>query len=276
VTIFAAPLEVQLGTRPCLAQVVWVAAENIIVTNVRLVIRVHCRQGVTRAQWWRPKMKTKAHLVGVSTMLAFCIVFFLSCLTLVVGSASSQAIASGPEAPWREYVDQQYQFAFQFPADWKIEKDPPPGEAGEVRVLVGHPTKAIRVMVIVDQVGKSYTKRQFELSPTRDAVVEELIERTIDQVYKKTSRDIGAERMIVAEKRAVPSNAGIKFYIATVNIIKGTGVMGASGIHILPFEKPYMVSFLMSTPADQTATSDNEIIKNVFDSFHILGEPPIK
>jgi hypothetical protein len=219
-------------------------------------------------------MKTKAHLVGISTMSTFGIVF-LSCLTLVVGSASSQAIASRPEAHWREYVDQQYQFAFQFPADWKIEKNPPPREAGEVRVLVGHPTKAIRVMVIVDQIGKSYTKRQFELSPSHDAVVKELIEWTLDQVYKKTSRDIGAERMMVAEKRAVPSNAGIKLYIATANIT-GTGVIGTSGIHIMPFEKPYMVSFLMTTPVGQTSTSDNAIIKNAFDSFHILGEPPIK
>jgi hypothetical protein len=102
-----------------------------------------------------------------------------------------------------------------------------------------------------------------------------LIEWTIDQVYKKSSRDIGAERMMVAEKRAVPSNAGIKLYIATANTT-GTGVIGTSGIHIMPFEKPYMVSFLMTTPVGQTSTSDNEIIKNVFDSFHILGEPPIK
>jgi len=30
------------------------------------------------------------------------------------------------EAPPREYVDVQYNFAFQFPAGWKLEKNPPP------------------------------------------------------------------------------------------------------------------------------------------------------
>lgn len=179
------------------------------------------------------------------------------------------------EAPPREYVDHQYQFAFQFPADWKVEKNPPPGEAGEVRAIVRHPTKPMRVMAMVSRIGKTLTKGQFESSPNRDAVVEAMMEWTIEQVYKKTSRDISADRMIVSEKQVQPSDAGIRFYISTAHI-KGNVAMLMAGIHIVPFEKPYIVTFTMMTPVDRTATADNETITRVFNSFHVLGERPIK
>ncbi len=179
------------------------------------------------------------------------------------------------EAAPREYVDHQYQFAFQFPADWKIEKNPPPGEAGEFRAIVRHPTKPMQVMATVGHLGKTLTKRQFESSPNRDAAVEAMMELSLEQVYKKTSRDIGADRMIVSEKRVLPSDAGIKFYISTAHI-KGNVTTLVAGMHIVPFEKPYVVIFTMVTPVDPTATADNETITRVFNSFHVLGEQPIK
>jgi hypothetical protein len=188
--------------------------------------------------------------------------------------ATAWPLHSLAEAPLREYVDHQYQFAFQFPADWKLEKNPPPGEAGEVRAIIRHPTKPMRVMAMVGDIGKTITKREFESSPNRDAMVEGMIELSLEQ-YRKTSRDIGAERMIVSEKRMVPSDAGIKFHISTAHI-KGKVTMLMAGIHILPFEKPYLVTFTMITPVDRTATKDNETITRVFNSFHVLGERPIK
>lgn len=178
----------------------------------------------------------------------------------------------GEDSP-REYVDHQYQFWFQFPADWKFEKNPPPGEAGEIRVIVRHPTKPMRVVATVGQIGKSLTRQQLESSPNRDAAVAAMMELSVEQVYKKTSRDIGAERMIVSEKQVRPSEAGIRFYISTGHI-KGNATILVAGIHIVPFEKPYMITFTMITPVDRTATADNEIITRVFNSFHLLGEQP--
>jgi hypothetical protein len=52
--------------------------------------------------------------------------------------------------------------------------------------------------------------------------------------------------------------------------------MLVAGIHIVPFEKPYMVTFTMITPVDRTATADNEIITRIFNSFHLLGERPTR
>lgn len=189
--------------------------------------------------------------------------------------ATAWPFCSVAEAPPKEYVDHQYQFAFQFPADWKIEKNPPPGEAGEVRVIFRHPTKPMRVMAMVGDIGKTITKRQFESSPNRDAVLEAMMEWTVEQIYKKTSRDIGAERMIVSEKQVQPSDAGIRFYISAAHI-KGKVPIVTAGIHIVPFAKPHVVTFLMIIPADPTATKDNETITRVFNSFHVLGERPIK
>lgn len=191
-----------------------------------------------------------------------------------VGLAAPTEGGAAAEAPPREFVDHQYQFAFQFPPDWKFEKNPPPGEAGEVRAIVRHPTKPMRVMAMVGGIAKTITKRQFESSPNRDAVVEGMMQLSLGQ-YKKTSRDIGAERMIVSENRMMPSDVGIKFYISTAHI-KGKVTMLMAGIHIVPFEKPYMVTFTMITPVDRTATKDNETITWVFNSFHVLGERPIK
>ncbi|MBI4190996.1 MAG: hypothetical protein HY525_10720 [Betaproteobacteria bacterium] len=175
----------------------------------------------------------------------------------------------------REYVDHQYQFGFQFPAQWKFEKNPPPGEAGEIRAIVRHPTKPMRVMATVGQIGKSLTRQQFESSPNRDAAVTAMMELSVEQIYKKASREIGAERMIVSEKKVQPSDAGITFYISTGHIKHNATILMA-GIHVVPFEKSYMVTFTMITPVDKTATEDNETITRVFNSFHLLGERPIR
>lgn len=198
-------------------------------------------------------------------------------MILVLGLlvATAGPFRSVAESPPKEYVDNRYQFAFQFPADWKIEKNPPPGEAGEVRALIRHPTKPMHVMALVGDLGKTITKRQFESSPNRDAVVEAMMEFTVEQAYKKTFRDIGAERIIVSEKRVLPSDTGVQFYISTGNI-KGNAVILVAGVHIVPFEKPYMITFMMITPVDRNATKDNETITRVFNSFHILGERPLK
>jgi hypothetical protein len=122
-------------------------------------------------------------------------------------------------------------------------------------MTIRHPIKPMRVMATIGHIGRTLTKQQFESSPNRDAVVEGMMELSIEQVYKKTSRDMGAEQMIVSEKRVRPSDAGISFYISTAHI-KGNVTILMAGIHLVPFEKPYMITFTMMTPVDRTATKD--------------------
>jgi hypothetical protein len=100
-------------------------------------------------------------------------------------------------------------------------------------------------------------------------VVEAVMELSVEQVYKKTSRDIGAQQMFVSEKRVQSSDAGIKFYISTAHI-KGDVVMLMAGIHIIPFEKPYMVTFTMIAPVDRTATKDRRPLRESSTRFKSL------
>lgn len=128
-------------------------------------------------------------------------------------------------------------------------------------------------MALVGHIGRSITKEQFENSPNRDTMLTRMIEFTVDQVYKKASRDIGASSMIVSEKRPLASDVGIKFYIATGSVVEN-GMVGVAGIHVIPFEKDYMVTFLMIHPVNPKATAENETMTQVFNSFHLIGEPP--
>jgi hypothetical protein len=194
------------------------------------------------------------------------IILFVGLLVVTVWPFRSVA-----EISPMEYVDHQYGFAFQFPADWKVEKNFPPGEAGETRAIIRHPTKPMRVAAMVGEIDSTITKHQFESNPNREAAIEAMIALSVEQVYKQASRDIGADRMIVAEKRIRPSNAGVKFYISTLHIKENLPILIA-GTHVVPYEKPYMVIFMMTTLVDKSAEEDNKTIARVFNSFHIIGE----
>lgn len=188
------------------------------------------------------------------------------------GSSPPSSVESQPRIV--EYVDNEYSFAFQFPSDWKLEKSPSPGEAAGVRLMVRHPAKPMWVVVTVGDIGESMTREQFESSPNREAAVAGMIESTVE-LYKKTSRDVGATQMIISEKRTLPSNVGVKFYISTAHRTSA-GMMTVAGVHILPFGKTHMIAFMMVAPLERAATKDNETIANVFNSFHVLGEKPSK
>lgn len=173
-----------------------------------------------------------------------------------------------------EYEDNQYDFAFQFPQDWKLQKTPTANEYGEIRAIVKHPTRPVYAEVIVNKVGKVVTKEQYESNPNRDAIVSAFMEFTVDQIYKKTSRDIGADRLVVAKKEIMPSSVGIEFYISTMQV-KDDVPITVFGIHAVPFDKPYMLAFIVVSPLDKTKIADNDAVTKMFNSFHVMGERPV-
>lgn len=191
-----------------------------------------------------------------------------------------------PAAPWLPgqlwgqdgpltYIDHVYSFSFQFPKNWKMQKVPAAGDAGEVRVYVKHPTNPMYVVALVGLLRNSVDRQQFLRNTQRDMLVATMIEFTVEQVYQKTSKHIGAERMVVADQRPLPSTGGIRFYIATAHFKKGDPIIVA-GFYVIPFGKPYMVTLLMFAPADKTATQDNAEVTRVFNSFHVEGESPVQ
>ena len=205
----------------------------------------------------------------------------ICCLLAVLASArvAAQQPSSGAAPKIFEYTDNQYRYSFQYPSDWKIQPTPPQGEAGEVRVVVQSATKRSQVIASVGTIGKGLTREQFENSPNRDAAVNAMIDVTVERVYKNLQRSIEVESTIVNQRRALPSDVGIKFYIGTSNIVSGKsgkGVIGVAGTHIIPFGKEYMVNFLMITRVDPKATEENATLTNVFNSFHVVGERPTR
>lgn len=82
---------------------------------------------------------------------------------------------------------------------------------------------------------KSISRKQFEISPKRDAVVEALIDLTVEHIDKKMSESVGASHSRVAERRALASDVEIEFYITMVYSIPGRSVLGVSGIHVVPY-----------------------------------------
>lgn len=200
-------------------------------------------------------------------------------VVLAVLPVAAQQPPSGAAPQIVEYTDNQYNYTFQYPSDWKIQPTPPPGEAGEVRVVVQSATKRSQVIATVGTIGKGLTREQFENSPNRDAAVNAMIDLTVERVYRNLQRTIGVESTIVTERRALPSDVGIKFYISTSNIVigkSGKGVIGVAGTHIIPFGRNYMVNFVMITRVDPKATEEHETLNNVFNSFHVAGERPAR
>ena len=184
-------------------------------------------------------------------------------------SANDKTDFNKEAATFTEYVDDEYGYAFHYPSDWVMQKTPEGNEIGEVRVLLLSARGTITVTV--GHFGNSVTREQLNDSPYRDAFVEQVIDLTIEQVYRKSSRKLKASNMVITEKRTLPSDTGILFYIKTTFSTNEGIPMSVSGIHAMPFGKDYIIGFLMITGLKK----ENETLRSAFNSFHLIGEQPI-
>ena len=158
------------------------------------------------------------------------------------------------DASTTEYADSQYRFMFRFPADWQREKVPTPGEGGEVRLAAKSATRPIFVLAIVSPIETAITREEFERRPDRDTLVEELIRRTLDQVYGKMSRALSASRLVVDETKRRASDPGVGFSIHTTHTTP-EGATTVAGTHVIPFGEPYVITLLVvARAAGATAT----------------------
>lgn len=221
---------------------------------------------------------SKFHIFTIGRFIEPCeqylrIFDHLLIVSIIVFCALVSPVASS-ELPPIEYTDNQYGYAFQFPADWKLQKTPPPNEIGETRVVVKSP-RGDHVTVAVGMLDKAISKRAFQSNPKRRQMVDAMIDFTIEQVYKKTSRDVGATRMMVADRSVLPSEVGIMFYINTVHFVGDKVLVIVTGIHAIPFDENHLISFVMTGPVNPSAKRENEACQKVFQSFHLSGEKPV-
>ncbi|HEX9880273.1 MAG TPA: hypothetical protein VGB25_08780 [Candidatus Binatia bacterium] len=169
-----------------------------------------------------------------------------------------------------EYTDNKYNYSFQFPSNWKTQQIAGEDDFGEIRVLLQGP-RASSIMVLVDALGKSVNRSEFLKDPNQQALVTQMVNFTIDQTYRKSSKRMSASKMIVVEKQIRPSNVGIKYYISTLHYINGIP-LGLAGIHTIPFGQDHVIGFLMSSILDEQTMENNATYKRIFNSFHLIGE----
>ncbi len=173
-----------------------------------------------------------------------------------------------------EYTDNEYNYTFKFPSDWTEKEVVEHDELGEVRVLLQGP-RASSIMVLVNTLGKGrkISKEHFNSIPNRNSFVNQMINFTVDQIYRTTSKKMNASKMIVVERQIRPSESGIKFYISTLHFINDVP-LGLAGIHTIPFGQDHVIGFVMSSILDSRTMEDNETFKHIFNSFRLIDEGP--
>ncbi len=171
-----------------------------------------------------------------------------------------------------EYTDNEYNYTFKFPSDW-VERDVvEQSESGDIRILLQGP-RANSIMVLVNSLGpgREISKDHFESIPNRNTFVEQMINYTVNQIYRSTSLKMNASRMIVVEKQIRPSETGIRFYISTLHFVNDVP-LGLAGIHTIPFGEDHIIGFVMSSILDSQTMDDNETFKQIFNSFRLINE----
>jgi hypothetical protein len=129
-------------------------------------------------------------------------------------------------------------------------------------------------MAIVGNIGKSVTRQAYESVPNQDAITQEMIDLTVEQ-YKKMSKNFNATSMVVSETQNMRSHVGIKFYVSTIHFVEKKPPIALLGTHLVPFEKPYMIMFVIAVVVDKNLKEDQTLYNNIFNSFHLLEEQPV-
>jgi hypothetical protein len=170
-----------------------------------------------------------------------------------------------------EFRDDEYGFVFQFPAHWQVQNPDGEREMGKTRVVVQGPDRSVLTAFVEKQ--ESPLKREmFEANPDRRALIKAYINQILDRIYRKISKESEATRMIINKEKVYTSKIGIRFTIHTAHLFHQGRPMLVNGIHTFPFDKDYMVSFLMKTWVGRKSPEERERLTRIFNSFHFLQE----
>jgi len=201
----------------------------------------------------------------VLRVLVYLLILFI--LPIMVGAKGTVAFAR-----ILEYTDNEYNYSFQFPSNWKTQKVTKINDNREIRVLLQGP-RASSIMVLVDPLEKGITKEEFRKNPKKYRLVQQMIDYTVDHIYRKSSKRMNASKMIVVERQIRRSKVGIQFYISTLHVINGVP-LGLAGLHAIPYGKNHIIGFVMSSILDSKTMENNLTFKRIFNSFRLVGDNP--
>jgi hypothetical protein len=182
-------------------------------------------------------------------------------------------VALAAQTTYREYTDPDFGYLFQFPSGWEIQELPEGTQGKDIRVVIQSPDRS-SFMVVVEKHRGIMTREQFDAETDPNKLVQKLIEETVEQVYRRISKDIRAVEMKVGDRMNLSNEVGIKFYISTLHGMEKGKPIIVAGVHFMPFGKSHMINFIMTALWDREAQSDVETLKFVFNSFRLLGERP--
>lgn len=197
-----------------------------------------------------------------SYLWVLLLLIFLSC-----------GIAPAAQTTYREYTDPDFGYLFEFPSGWEIQELPEGTQGKDIRVVIQSPDRS-SFMVVVEKLGGTMSREQFDAEADPAKLVQKLIEETVEQVYRRISKDIRAVEMKVGDRMNLSNDVGIKFYVSTLHTMEKGKPIVVAGIHVMPFGKSHMINFIMTVLWDREAESDVETLKFVFNSFRLLGERP--
>jgi hypothetical protein len=173
----------------------------------------------------------------------------------------------------QEYYDREYGYFFKHPTAWKLQPMPEGDANKDIRAMLQGPNNS-SFMVIIDRTRGTLKKTDFESSSDRTQRVGEMMQQTIAQIYQTISANIKALDMKVGERRDLSNDVGVKYYVATFHTMKDGKPIIVAGIHAFPFDKDYSINFTLTTFWNPSATQENEMLTEVFNSFRLMGEPP--
>ena len=171
----------------------------------------------------------------------------------------------------KQYWDKDYGYEFDYPAGWALQEFPEGETNRDMRVLLQGPNGS-SFMVVVEKLPKPFSPEEFEANPDKRATVEKLMRQTVTDVYAPVSQNLKSSEMKVGALTDLSTETGIKYYISTLHRMKSGRPIIVAGIHTIPFSKNYRIDFIMTAFWDKTAEKQNEMLKAVFNSFHLVGE----
>lgn len=171
----------------------------------------------------------------------------------------------------KQYWDKDYGYEFTCPEGWALQEFPEGEANGDMRVLLQGPNGS-SFMVVVEKLPKPFSQEEFEANPDKRETVEKLMQQTVADVYAPVSRNLKASEMKVGALTDLSTETSIKYYISTLHIVKSGRPIIVAGIHTIPFSKNYRIDFVMTAFWDKRAEKQNETLKAVFNSFHLIGE----
>jgi hypothetical protein len=203
----------------------------------------------------------------VSTRSLTELVLWVSLFLLLAPMSAAAEAQSKVE----EFFDADYGYSFDYTAGWTLRKLPEGESNPDVRVLLQGP-KGSSFTVVIERLGKTTTKQDFESNPEHKKIVEAMMSQTLEQTYKVISQNMKAKSMTVGERRDLSNEHGIKFYIATLHAMPVGKSIIVAGIHAFPFGRDYSINFLLTAFWDPAVTEGRDTMTAIFNSFRLLGE----